>query len=360
MKSVQNTLRNLRDSELLLSTKDLVRREREITTEVLRHLAEIERRKLYADLPHAKGMGLKYSSLFDYAVHELGYSESAAGRRIQAMRLVREFPEMEAKIESGALNLSNICQAQGFFRDLKRAEPERVVSKDEKVAVFAKLEQKSSREGEKILLSLAPAGVLPRERERAVTPEHVEVRLILTQTQKDRLKQVRALMGSKGAGLSLSELIDEMAQLSLERLQEKRFGKRRVQLATEARRTEHRAAPEERASTTLNGKETHSDIKTDARNSLSTPGAGSATPLPPAAPVRLGTRHISQAVKHRVWHQAGGKCTACGSQHKLQFDHVQPVALGGESTTENIQLLCASCNLRRGIRTFDMRAMRRG
>ena len=105
-------LRTLKDFELLSLTKSLVQKERELTTQVLRHLAEIERRKLYCDL--------KYGSLFDYAVGELGYSEASAGRRIQAMRLMNEIPEVEQKIESGALNLSNICQAQGFFRDQKK------------------------------------------------------------------------------------------------------------------------------------------------------------------------------------------------------------------------------------------------
>ncbi len=46
---MSNGIRNLNDAELLLVTKSLVEREREITTEVLWHLEEIERRKLYAD-----------------------------------------------------------------------------------------------------------------------------------------------------------------------------------------------------------------------------------------------------------------------------------------------------------------------
>src|ERR1700679_3901741 len=115
-------LKALLDHELLISTKVLVQKERAVTMEVLRHLQEIERRKLYC----------KYGSLFDYAVHELGYSEAAAGRRIQAMRLMTEIPEIESKIESGALNLSNICQAQGFFRDIKKTQPVMAMNKDEK------------------------------------------------------------------------------------------------------------------------------------------------------------------------------------------------------------------------------------
>ncbi|MBS1982797.1 MAG: HNH endonuclease, partial [Bdellovibrionales bacterium] len=273
-----------------------------------RHLQEIERRKLYA---------FQFTSLFDYAVRELGYSEAAASRRIQAMRLMTEIPEIAPKIESGALNLSNICQAQSFFRDLKRAHPEMALSKEQKTEVLAQMEDKSAREGQEVILSICPPTVLPRERERMVSAEHTEVKFLIDQKLRESLEQVRALLGPKGAGLSLAELVAEMARLSAERLSEKRFGKARV-------RAEHEAP---------------------AQN--------------PDVGVAKRTRYISKAVKHRVWRAAGGKCTGCGSKHRLQFDHIQPFALGGDSTVENIQLLCSSCNLRRGIESYGIQTMRR-
>ncbi|MBS1985747.1 MAG: hypothetical protein JST16_16435 [Bdellovibrionales bacterium] len=47
-----NTIRALKDSELLLATKALAQKERAVTMDVLRHLQEIERRKLFADLKY--------------------------------------------------------------------------------------------------------------------------------------------------------------------------------------------------------------------------------------------------------------------------------------------------------------------
>ncbi|MBS1986060.1 MAG: HNH endonuclease [Bdellovibrionales bacterium] len=321
-----NTICALKDSELLSATKALVQKERTVTMEVLRHLQEIERRKLYA---------FQFTSLFDYAVRELGYSEAAASRRIQAMRLMTEIPEIAPKIESGTLNLSNICQAQSFFRDLKRAQPEMALSKEQKTEVLAQMEDKSAREGQKVILSICPPSVLPRERERMVSAEHTEVKFLIDQKLRESLEQVRALLGPKGAELSLSELVAEMARLSAERLSEKRFGKARV-------RVEHEA-PSQNPGAGAGDHPVDQSATTDVRTQ---------TPY-------KRTRYISKAVKHRVWRAAGGKCTSCGSKHRLQFDHIQPFALGGDSTAKNIQLLCSSCNIRRGIQSFGARAMHR-
>src|SRR5438105_1243243 len=51
-----------------------------------------------------------------------------------------------------------------------------------------------------------------------------------------------------------------------------------------------------------------------------------------------------------VWQRDGGRCRNCGSRDELQFDHIIPVALGGSNCARNIELLCQSCNLAKGIR----------
>ena len=53
---------------------------------------------------------------------------------------------------------------------------------------------------------------------------------------------------------------------------------------------------------------------------------------------------ISQDVKDKVWNRDGGKCVQCGSNEKLEFDHIIPVSKGGANTYRNIQLLCEPCN----------------
>src|SRR5271156_4284476 len=134
-------LKALSDSTLLETTKSLVIEERKLTTSILWHLAEIERRRLYAE----QG----FASLFDYAVHALGYSDAAAGRRITAMRLLVEIPEAEVPLQTGELSLSTMCALQHFFKEEERTKEEK------KELVFA-LQGKSRRECEKALAALRP------------------------------------------------------------------------------------------------------------------------------------------------------------------------------------------------------------
>src|SRR5688572_33358217 len=100
-------LKNLSDQELLTQIQQAVRQERECLTQVLHHLREVERRKLYADLGH--------SSLFMYAVKELRYGEGEAGRRIQALRMLRGMTEVAEEVAQGRLRLSNVSRSPSFF-----------------------------------------------------------------------------------------------------------------------------------------------------------------------------------------------------------------------------------------------------
>ena len=108
------SLKHIRNDQLLLQTKNLVQKERQINIRVLQHLQEIEKRKLYLD----RG----FPSLFEYAVKELGYSHSAAYRRIKTMRLCRDIPQAVSKIKTGSLNLTTASQLQTFFEKKKRKD----------------------------------------------------------------------------------------------------------------------------------------------------------------------------------------------------------------------------------------------
>jgi hypothetical protein len=305
-------LLKLKDSELLSAIKVLVHDERALLVKILQHLREIERRRLYSDLG--------YSSLYDYAVLELGYSEGQANRRITAMRTIKELPEVEAKIASGELNLSNVQQAQTLFREWARTEPQKAVGKSEKLAVLARIENKSVRDAQKELIAICPKLALPAERERLVTEDVTEVRFLMNESLKAKLDELRSLLGPKGASMSYVELFDAMSDLSLAAVKAKKFGKKRSQVT----------------------------FQIAAQKSS---GAAIA-PSTPKARVSTDARYVSAAVKHLVWKRDRGCCTKCGSRRNLNYDHIRPVALGGLATPENLRLLCFGCNQRASIRNL--------
>ena len=84
--SAISTLKGLSDSELKDRITSLVGREKELIHEIVLHFSEFDSRRLYAELG--------YSSLFDYATRGLGYSPSAAQRRIKAAGALSVFPEI--------------------------------------------------------------------------------------------------------------------------------------------------------------------------------------------------------------------------------------------------------------------------
>jgi hypothetical protein len=68
-------------------------------------------------------------------------------------------------------------------------------------------------------------------------------------------------------------------------------------------------------------------------------------PVPAQARPR---RIIPTAVKLEVWKRDSGRCTICGAEEDLHFDHLIAWSKGGSSSTaENVQLLCGRHNLQK-------------
>lgn len=57
---------------------------------------------------------------------------------------------------------------------------------------------------------------------------------------------------------------------------------------------------------------------------------------------------IPEDVQAFVWRRDGGRCVKCGSQERIEFDHIIPLAKGGSNTERNIQLLCEYHNRAKG------------
>src|SRR5690606_713630 len=88
------------DTELLDRMPRLVLRERSCVADVLEHLVEIDRRRLY--LEQACG------SLSSYCMERLGYSEDEAVKRVRVARLAGRLPQVLDELRDGAMHLTGL------------------------------------------------------------------------------------------------------------------------------------------------------------------------------------------------------------------------------------------------------------
>jgi len=349
-------LRTLSDKNLLENLKNLVCREREITLQTLHHLREVERRRLYAKMA--------YSSLFEYVVKELKYSESAAQRRISSMRLLKEIPVIESKVQSGALTLSALSQAQTFFRQ----EKETIKSVEEKVEILELLENKTLHQVQRELLSRSsnPASLVP-ERVKAVSATHSEIKFLAEAGLLNDIEELRNLLSHSKPCASIKDLIAFAVSRAVNELRPK------APKNSSATKTEERvtASGENRAPSM-----THVNPKSPK---ISHVGIGAhvaetrrlkvchikKTTDSPQRITQSKSRYIKYEVKRQVWQRDGGQCTfsdpasgrKCCSKYKVEFDHIVPFAMGGQNSVENLRLRCQAHNQLSAIQFYGAKKM---
>lgn len=85
------------------------------------------------------------------------------------------------------------------------------------------------------------------------------------------------------------------------------------------------------------------------------------TPYKRSVPPQVKRRERATMRRHYdKWYAAlvaqyGEKCQHCGATENLVVDHVLPIARGGKSALDNLQLLCATCNTAKGKFVYDCR-----
>lgn len=99
----------LTDDELLARTKALAAAERDALADLIEHLAEVDRRKLYIDN--------ECDSILMYCVHALKFSEAAAYRRIRAARAIRLHRSILELLRDGKLTLKSITLLNPFLEE---------------------------------------------------------------------------------------------------------------------------------------------------------------------------------------------------------------------------------------------------
>lgn len=61
-------------------------------------------------------------------------------------------------------------------------------------------------------------------------------------------------------------------------------------------------------------------------------------------------RSMRDALMDALITRDGKYCKSCGTTENMSIDHVVPVVKGGKNVISNLQLLCRSCNSRKGAR----------
>ncbi len=287
----------LSNDNLITAVRSLVKEERRISREILDHINEVARRRLYADLG--------YSSIFDWLVKDLGYSESAAYRRMQAARILQAVPEAADKLESGALGLTVLSKVQTLIRaDEKRSGQK--MSVQEKSEILTKVESCSGREAEHRLAQHFPEvaaqftdGFASNEKIRAIGEDQVSVQVTFTRVQFEKLKRIQELLSHTHIDGSNAALLDAAMDVFLE--------------------------------------------KKDPLKKIVKPRAA---PCDTAA-------EVTPSIRNFVLRKSGGQCEyrepktghRCASRHFLEIDHIQSRALGGTNVPDNLRVLCRTHNL---------------
>jgi hypothetical protein len=282
---------------LLFELKNMVSEERKLLIQVLRYLREIQDRKVYLDLA--------YPSMFEFCVKYLGYSEGAAQRRISAMRLIKEIPEVEEKVESGKLHLMALSQASQFFNQFEEV-------RESKLEILESLENKSKRQCELELLKLVPDHqkqefiIKSKKEERSLTQDLTEIRVVINRELKVKLEKIMQLRSHKNPKSSYAELLEDLADMALKQLDKKLLPQMLVPPPVAVEKSDY-----------------------------------------------LRSRYIPLKIKKFVWQRDKEQCQfrdpktnrQCSSKHFIQVDHIKPYSYGGSSTDpNNLRLLCGQHN----------------
>lgn len=194
-------LKHLTDKQLLLDTENLAKEDKKLTAKFLHYLKEIDTRKLYCEKGH--------SSLFNYVVQELGYSEASASRRINAARLLKDIPEIEEKIIRGDLTLSNVSKAAEKFKQ------EKIIDTDFKKEVLNSIENTSARTCQKTLSEI----MNPNAFDIPAPRFHVSVEL--TEENYEIFEAIRNLLAHKK--LSKDQIWEKVLTTAKEKIEYDRF-----------------------------------------------------------------------------------------------------------------------------------------
>jgi len=359
-------LKDRSDQELLEGAWAALTRECEDVAVVIAHLAEIDKRKLFAE----EGCG----SLKSYCMEVLHLSEDQAYLRIAVARFAQKFPVVLEMLADGLVHLTAVHRLGpsltqenhlGVLEEAtyqSMAEVEEIVARLRPQSPVPSRIRKLSGQGRKpggdengLFVSEEPSAGGPdgdaqehhvglsnhrRSVVSPIAPDLYDVHFTADKETVDALKLLQELLSHQVPSGEPAIIIKDALLIRLQLVQRQRFGKGKCQ-----RRGSHTTerggsspATEEASGKDVSGKETAVE-KTAGEHTQS--------------------RHIRSEVKQAVWERDQGRCAFvaqngrwCSERRWIEFHHIIPFAWRGESTVENIELRCRTHNAYEGELIF--------
>jgi hypothetical protein len=367
------SLARLSDVTLISQIKTLVGRERDVTAEIVAHIAELDTR----DVHLREG----YPSLFLYCRAVFGLSEWEAYNRIEVARTVRRFPIILGMLADGSVHLTavrrlaphltiaNHKDALESARGKTKAEIEEIAARlsprpdvaasvrrlphtavpvlktpglcDALMEMPAEQAERGGarhdvgapadpRSGDPLLAdddpqhaAVRPSGPAAPPVITPLSPDRYKLQLTISGATLEKLRLVQDMLGHVVASGAEAEVLDRALSVLLADLAKRKFAD-----AARPRRVEGRK-------------------RCDGAN---------------GAIRKAGPRNPSAAVKRAVWLRDLGRCAfvgssghRCNERRSVEFHHVDPYALGGEATLDGIQLRCRRHNDYEGRLYFGKR-----
>ena len=246
---IMTTVSALSDQRLLERIKELSGLEHELEVVVIDHLRELHRRRLY--------LTLGFSSLFDYAVRELGYSDAAAWRRIKAMRLCADVEGARERLRDGSLTLNAAAQLQNAFDQQERkrgragssvaagtgraapsngstapksgraqpAEPqptpgpamEPIMDAAARRVLVEQAAGRSTRQVQELLANVDPELAAPVERVRPLGAGQWEIKAVIDDDCRHGLERLKGLLSHIDPHLTTGQLLGRLVREALDR-----------------------------------------------------------------------------------------------------------------------------------------------
>ena len=243
--------------------------------------------------------------MYAFCTEELGYSEDEAYLRVQAMRCMKEVPQIEERIESGRLSLTVVAKALNIFR--KMAKEKKPLAIGEKQEIMDMLLDKSVRQAEKKLAFCFPEEQIPREKIKPITDTLTRIEFNANQDFMNKLEKLKAAFAHKNFSGRLDLLFEQTMDIALKKLE-----------------------------------------KPAAKH--------------PVSPQLNRTRYIPRQTVSLLKNRAKVRCEyvsphtgkRCTSNHGLQIDHIHEYSRGGGNELKNLQILCGAHNRWKSIVHKDM------